>query len=74
MTSDVIYASNDEIVGLAAAKMITEQVRRIPVVNRQKQLVGIVSLGDLALDFEPRVARQILERVSEPTDPPIAPE
>lgn len=74
MTSDVVYCFDDETVGLAAAKMTAEQVRRIPVVNRQKQLVGIVSLGDLALDMDQRVAGQILERVSEPTDPPIAPE
>jgi CBS domain-containing protein len=49
MTSDVKYVYEDETVEDAARNMETLQVRRLPVLNRDKRLVGIVSLGDLAL-------------------------
>ena len=40
------------------------QVRRLPVLNREKRLVGIVSLGDLALK-EPEPAGDALRSISE---------
>jgi len=42
------------------------QVRRLPVVNRDKRLVGIVSLGDLAVT-EPKPAGDALKSISQPT-------
>ena len=43
-----------------------EQIRRLLVLNRNKQLVGIVSLGDLAVDTgDDQFSGEILERVSE---------
>jgi CBS domain-containing protein len=48
MTSDVKYVFEDETTGDLARNMSTLQVRRLPVLNRDKRLVGIVSLGDLA--------------------------
>lgn len=47
MTQRVITVSPDDELRLAAGKMATEQVRRLPVVQ-DRRLVGIVSLGDLA--------------------------
>ena len=41
------------------------QVRRLPVVNRDKRLVGIVSLGDLAIN-DPAPAADALTSISQP--------
>jgi CBS domain-containing protein len=48
MTDEVLYAYDDESVDFAIKTMREKQVRRLIVVNRDKDLVGIVSLGDLA--------------------------
>jgi CBS-domain-containing membrane protein len=42
------------------------QVRRLPVLNRDKRLVGIVSLGDLARNGETMEAGQALSGISQP--------
>ena len=44
----VLYCYEDEELANVAKNMSEEQVRRLPVVNRDKRLVGIVSFGDLA--------------------------
>lgn len=49
MSSGIQYCFDEDSVGEVAEKMKQEQHRRIPVVNKEKKLVGIVSLGDLAL-------------------------
>ena len=67
MTPEVIYCFDDEDVKEAAKKMEEKQVRRLPVLNREKRLVGIVSLGDLAVRTgKETLAGVVLERVSEP--------
>ncbi|MFK0276313.1 CBS domain-containing protein [Ensifer sp. NPDC090286] len=48
MTADVKYCFDDEEVGDVARNMGDERIRRLPVVNRNKRLVGIVSLADAA--------------------------
>jgi CBS domain-containing protein len=70
MTSEVVYCFDDQDVKTAAQMMEMRQIRRIPVVNRDKRLVGIVSLGDLAVETGDRErAGRTLERVSEPAEP-----
>ena len=49
MSHEIRYIYDDELVEDAARNMTELQVRRLPVLNREKRLVGIVSLGDLAL-------------------------
>jgi signal-transduction protein with cAMP-binding, CBS, and nucleotidyltransferase domain len=49
MTADVKYCFEDEDTDQVARNMGDQQVRRRPVVNRDKRLVGILSLGDLAV-------------------------
>ena len=67
MTPEVIYCFDDEDVKDVAKKMEEKQVRRLPVLNREKRLVGIVSLGDLAVRTgKEHLAGEVLERVSEP--------
>lgn len=48
MTEDVKYCFEDEDVSHVCANMSEIQVRRLPVMDRNKRLVGIVSLSDLA--------------------------
>lgn len=48
MTLDVKYCFDDQSVGEVARNMADIRVRRLPVVNRDKRLVGILSLGDVA--------------------------
>src|SRR6516162_9598832 len=49
MSPEVKYCFEDEDVAHVAENMAELQVRRLPVMNRDKRLVGIVSLGDLAI-------------------------
>ena len=72
MTPEVIYCFDDEDVNEVAKKMEEKQVRRLPVLNRNKRLVGIVSLGDLAVRTgKEKLAGEILGRVSEPGHPRV---
>src|SRR5690348_11316073 len=48
MTREIKYVFDDEDVRDASRKMGEWQVRRLPVLNRDKRLVGVISLGDLA--------------------------
>src|SRR6266481_1428762 len=48
MTEDVKYCFEDQEVEEVTRNMADIQVRRLPVVNRDKRLVGILSLGDIA--------------------------
>jgi len=49
MTREVLYCFDDQTVDEVSQNMADIRVRRLPVMNRQKRLVGILSLGDLAL-------------------------
>ena len=66
VSDDVITATPDMTTADAAALMSEHQIRRLPVVDEDDRLVGIVSLGDLAVK-EGRDARMgdTLEKVSE---------
>jgi len=70
MTPEIIYCFEDALVGDAALLMQQKQVRRLLVLNRDKRLVGIVSLGDLAVDTrDEELAGATLQAVSEPAEP-----
>jgi CBS domain-containing protein len=67
MTADVAYCFEDQEVEEAGRIMKENQIRRLPVLNRDKLLVGIVSLGDLATRADEKRAGETLEKVSEPS-------
>ena len=69
MTPDVIYEFEDQDATEAANVMQHRQIRRVLVLNREKKLSGIVSLGDLAVDASKRQAGDVLKDVSEPAEP-----
>lgn len=48
MSSEVLYCYDDQSQEEVAENLGENQVRRLPVMNRNKRLIGIVSLGDLA--------------------------
>jgi CBS domain-containing protein len=67
MTPEVVFCYEDQLLSDAAQVMQDRQVRRLLVLNRDKRLVGIVSLGDLAVEGgDEELAGQTLEQVSEP--------
>jgi len=70
MTPDIAYCFDDQEVQDAVQLMERYQIRRLPILNRDKRLVGIVSLGDLAVSSgdQTRVG-ETLKHVSEPAEP-----
>jgi CBS domain-containing protein len=66
MTREVKYCFEDEDAGHVAENMADLQVRRLPVMNRDKRLVGIISLSDLARK-EPDIGKA-LAGIAEPGD------
>ena len=70
MTSEVVYCFEDQNVQTAAQMMEMRQIRRVPVLNRDKRLVGIVSLGDVSVETQDQhLAGRTLEGISEPGKP-----
>jgi CBS domain-containing protein len=70
MTPQVVYCFEDQDVTEAAKLMKEKQIRRLAVLNRQKRLTGIVSLGDLAVEAgNEQLAGETLEGISEPSSP-----
>jgi CBS domain-containing protein len=74
MSEGIIWVYEDDSVERVAAIMSKHQVRRLPVVNRDKRLVGIVALGDFAVESsEIQPAAEALAEISKPsTTLPIA--
>ena len=66
MSEKVICAREEDGVDEVAQRMSEAQVRRLPVVDAQERLVGIVSLGDLSRETTGQSASQALEGVSAP--------
>lgn len=66
MTDKIYYCYDDEDTHAVAENMGELQVRRLPVVNRDKRLVGIVSLGDLATNGSKKDAGEALSEISQP--------
>ena len=67
MSDGIAWAYDDDSVEQAAKIMSERQVRRLPVVNRDKRLVGIVALGDFAVEStEIRPTAQALTEISKP--------
>lgn len=67
MSDQVLYCFEDQSTDEVADNMGENQVRRLPVVNRDKRLVGIVSLGDLSIRGARREAGSALGEISEPS-------
>ena len=66
MSDGIICAREDEDISTVAQRMSDEQIRRLPVLDAEDRLCGIVSLGDLARETRGETAEQALEGVSAP--------
>lgn len=66
MTNEICYCFEDEEAEHVLANMGDNQVRRMPVLDRNKQLCGIVSLSDLALDAKRDQLGHAFSQVSQP--------
>jgi CBS domain-containing protein len=70
MTPDVAYCYEDDDVAQAALVMEDKQIRRLPILSRDKRLVGIVALGDLAVDGQyEKLHGEVTHEVSKPAKP-----
>lgn len=69
MTAEPSWCFEDQSVDEVVEVMRESQLRRMPVVDRELQLVGIVSLGDLAVKADEGMAGEALEQISEPAAP-----
>lgn len=68
MSEGIVWVYEDDSVEEAARLMSDNQIRRLPVVNRDKRLVGIVALGDFAVDSRDlRPAAEALTEISRPS-------
>ena len=68
MTGEVWWCHEDDDVEEVAHRMGEKQIRRMPVIDHNRMLVGIVALGDLATDHAPGT-QEALRRISEPSRP-----
>ena len=68
MSEGVVWAYDTDSIEDAARLMSEHQVRRLPVVNSDKRLVGIVALGDFAVDSRDIApAAEALSEISKPS-------
>jgi CBS domain-containing protein len=70
MSTEIVYCLEDQEVEEAVSLMEARQIRRLPVLNQDKRLVGIVSLGDIAVHVGDReLAGETLQEISTPSEP-----
>jgi CBS domain-containing protein len=65
MSKGVTYCFDDQDVKEAANLMEKKQIRRLPVLNRQKRMVGILSLGDIGLRAPHELTGQVVAAISQ---------
>jgi CBS domain-containing protein len=70
MTPEIYYCFENQNIEDAALLMMEKQIRRLPILDDNKKLVGIISLGDVAEDVEDdEIAGTTLEEISRPSEP-----
>ena len=69
MTKGVIYCFEDQTLKDAADLMAEKQIRRLPVLSREKRLVGIISLGDVSIEGNDQTSGNTLQDISRPSHP-----
>lgn len=69
MTTDTHSCTEDQLLDDVLREMSAAQIRRMPVVDRDQHLVGIVSLGDAAMQAGARHVGKALQEISTPSEP-----
>jgi len=65
MTGDILYCFDDQECDEVARNMGEQQVRRLPVVDRDKKLVGFVSLSDVARGADGKTVEKAFEQITQ---------
>ena len=70
MTTNIVACRPDDDVQLAAALMQANQVRRIPVIDHQGMLQGMISTADICqrANLPSEITHRLLQKVTEPTE------
>jgi len=68
MSSEVKFCLESEDISKVTKRMEKNKIRRLPVIDSNKNLVGIISLGDLTVRGEENVACEVLKEVSTPEE------
>jgi CBS domain-containing protein len=70
MTPDATYCFDDQTLDEAAVLMEAHKIRRLPILNRNKELIGMLSLGDLSArtsgTADQELAEEVLNEISDP--------
>ena len=69
-TREVVTVSPDEDLSEALKLMASYQVRRIPVVDDEERLVGVVAQADVALEAKEKAVGEMVESISKPPEGP----
>ena len=64
MTEGIVFCLDKQEVDAAARLMEVKKVRRLPVINGKKRMVGILSLGDIYSRAQPRLGEEVMQSVS----------
>lgn len=66
MSQEVLYCFDEDDIEDAAREMSELQIRRIPVLDRERRLVGVVALADIARHVDTPRSGRVLQQISEP--------
>lgn len=66
MSREVLYCFDDDDIEDVAQNMSDLQIRRLPVLNREKRLVGILSLADISQQADGAIAGAAMTGIAEP--------
>ena len=69
MSPGTVFVYEDQEVDEVVHILEKHQIRRVPVITRERRLVGIISLGDIAVDGSAALSGEALKRVSQPAEP-----
>jgi CBS domain-containing protein len=69
-TRDVVTVSPDDNLSDAMKLMASYQVRRLPVVDDESRLVGVVAQADVALEAREKSSGEMVEEISKPSEGP----
>jgi CBS domain-containing protein len=72
MTPDPVTCRVDDTINQAAFIMEKHQVRRLPVMDDDNRLAGIISLGDISRHSRRQLAGELIEEVSKPAHRDLA--
>lgn len=65
MTPKCLYCFEEDSVEETAKNMAENQIRRLPVMNKEKHLVGIISLADISIKASKQAAGEALQSISQ---------